>query len=239
MTAVLEAHLTVGYDPIVVARDVTVDVAAGEVCALIGPNGAGKTTLLSTIAGLLTPISGSVAIASELMPPGSARRTNRAGLVLVPEHRALFTKLSTLDNLRVADRSGGGGIEEVFELFPRLREKSKLEAGRLSGGEQQMLALARAIVQRPKVLLIDEMSMGLAPLIVEALVATIRAYSTDHAAAVVLVEQHVRLALEAADQAIVMVHGEVALRGPAAEVAADPDRLKAAYFGGDDGAPHR
>jgi branched-chain amino acid transport system ATP-binding protein len=235
MTALLEARLSVGYGRVVVARDVHLDLEAGEVCALIGPNGAGKTTLLSTIAGLLSPVSGSVSIAGQPMPPGSARRTNAAGLVLVPDTRALFTKLTTLDNLRAADRSGGVAIDEALELFPLLREKSKLEAGRMSGGEQQMLALARAMVQRPRILMIDEMSMGLAPLVAEGLVRTIRAYATEHAAAVLLVEQHVQVALDASDHAVVLVHGEVALRGPAADIAADPDRLRATYLGRHDG----
>ncbi len=230
MSPLLEARLTVGHGRLVVARDVEISVDASEICAVVGPNGAGKTTLLSTIAGLLPAIAGSVSIDSEPVPTGSARKMSRAGVTLVPDHRALFTTLSTLQNLRVADRSGGEVIEEVFELFPGLRAKQKLDAGRLSGGEQQMLALGRALVQQPRVLLIDEMSMGLAPLVVQSLVRTIRELASNNGTAVVLVEQHVNVALEAADQAIVLVHGDVVMRGNADEVHANPD-LGSAYLG--------
>ena len=230
MSPLLDARLTVGHGRLVVARDVEVSVEASEICAVVGPNGAGKTTLLATIAGLLPAISGSVAIAGEPLATGSARRMSRAGVTLVPDSRALFTTLSTLENLRVADRTGGQAIAEVFELFPGLRRKRKLEAGRLSGGEQQMLALGRALVQRPRVLLIDEMSMGLAPLVVESLAETIRDLASNTAMAVVLVEQHVHVALKVADQAIVLVHGDVVMQGPADELAANSD-LDSAYLG--------
>ncbi len=230
MSPLLEARLTVGHGRLVVARDIEVSVRESEICAVVGPNGAGKTTLLATIAGLLPAISGSVSIAGETLATGSARRMSRAGVTLVPDSRALFTTLSTLDNLRVADRTGGQAIEEVFELFPGLRAKRKLEAGRLSGGEQQMLALGRALVQQPRVLLIDEMSMGLAPLVVQSLVSTIRDLASNTGMAVVLVEQHVNVALDAADQAIVLVHGDVVMQGGADEVAANPD-LDSAYLG--------
>ena len=230
MTDLLEVELTVGHGPLVVGRNVELSVAAGEVCAVLGPNGAGKTTLLSTIAGLLPAISGTVAVGGDPVPTGSARRMSRAGVALVPDHRALFTTLSTADNLRVADRTGGQGTAEMLELFGGLRSKLDLPAGKLSGGEQQMLALARALVQRPRILLIDEMSMGLAPLVVESLVRSIRRHAEANGTAVVLVEQHVNVALEAADKAVVMVHGDVVLRGSAAEVAADP-RLLSAYLG--------
>jgi branched-chain amino acid transport system ATP-binding protein len=207
VSPLLDARLTVGHGRLVVARDVEVSVEASEICAVVGPNGAGKTTLLATIAGLLPAISGSVAIAGEPLATGSA-----------------------LENLRVADRTGGQAIAEVFELFPGLRRKRKLEAGRLSGGEQQMLALGRALVQRPRVLLIDEMSMGLAPLVVESLAETIRDLASNAGMAVVLVEQHVHVALKVADQAIVLVHGDVVMQGSADELAANSD-LDSAYLG--------
>lgn len=237
MSPLLEARLTVGHGRLVVARDVEVSVGASEICAVIGPNGAGKTTLLATIAGLLPALSGSVAIAGERLATGSARRMSRAGVTLVPDSRALFTTLSTLENLRVADRTGGQAIDEVFELFPGLRDKRKLEAGRLSGGEQQILALGRALVQRPRVLLIDEMSMGLAPLMVQSLAETIRDLASNAGMAVVLVEQHVHVALKVADQAIVLVHGDVVMQGSADELAANSD-LDSAYLGSLPGGPN-
>jgi branched-chain amino acid transport system ATP-binding protein len=230
VSPLLEARLTVGHGRLVVGRDIEVSVRESEICAVVGPNGAGKTTLLATIAGLLPAISGSVSIAGEVLATGSARRMSRAGVTLVPDNRALFTTLTTLENLSVADRTGGQAIDEVFELFPGLRAKQKLEAGRLSGGEQQMLALGRALVQQPRVLLIDEMSMGLAPLVVQSLVRTIRDLASNTGMAVVLVEQHVNVALDAADQAIVLVHGDVVMQGAANEVAANPD-LGSAYLG--------
>jgi branched-chain amino acid transport system ATP-binding protein len=229
----LEARLTVGHGRVVVARDVTVEVAAGEICAVVGPNGAGKTTLLTTIAGLIPPIDGTVRVAGEPLAGGSARAASRAGVTLVPDNRALFGGLSALDNLRVADRSGGDGIDEVFELFPRLGEKRRVAAGDLSGGEQQMLALGRALVQRPQVLLIDEMSMGLAPLVVESLMTTIRGIASGTGAAVVLVEQHVHMALESADRALALVHGELVASGTAEQVRDTAD-LHSAYLGGGD-----
>ncbi|NED64990.1 ATP-binding cassette domain-containing protein, partial [Streptomyces sp. SID10244] len=135
--------------------------------------------------------------------------------------------------LTIARRRGGMAIEEVLEPFPALRSRWKVAAGSLSGGEQQMLAVARALVQKPSVLLIDEMSMGLAPVIVESLLPIVRRIADTTGASVILVEQHVRLALEVADDAIVLVHGDITLRGTSAELRRDPDRLQAAYFGGD------
>ena len=230
MSSTLEANLTVGYGSVEVARDVSLDIDDGQVTSIVGPNGAGKTTLLLTIAGLLPPISGSIVVEGTAVRPGSARHARRAGVVLVPDNRALFTQLTTIENLKVAQRAGGGSVADVLELFPALREKTGIRAGALSGGEQQMLALARALVQRPRVLLIDEMSMGLAPLVVESLVANIRDFASTTGAAVVLVEQHVPVALDASDHALVLVHGDVVLRGSSDEVAAHPE-LQSAYLG--------
>ena len=229
----LSCSMTVGYGRLAVARDITLDLHRGNVTALLGPNGAGKTTMLLTLAGLLAPLDGAIALDGTPAPLGSARRMNRAGVVLVPDRRALFTQLSTIDNLRVARRSAGRRartLDEALDLFPPLRSRTTLKAGTLSGGEQQMLALARAIIQRPRVLLIDEMSMGLAPIVVESLMPVIRAV-VDADTAVLLVEQHVTLALEVADDVLVLVHGEVVLRAAAAALRADASRLEAAYLG--------
>jgi branched-chain amino acid transport system ATP-binding protein len=229
------AGLAAGYGDLVVVRDLDLTVAPGEVVAVLGPNGAGKTTVLRTVSGFLPPLGGTIAVAGERLA-GGPRRMSRAGLVLVPDSRALFRGLTAMENLRLATRSGGPSVDDVIDLFPGLAPRTGLRAGMLSGGEQQMLALARALVQSPKVLLIDEMSMGLAPVAVESLMPTVRRVADETGAAVVLVEQHVHLALEVADSVVVMVHGSVALRGSAAEVGADTELLEAAYLGAVDPA---
>jgi branched-chain amino acid transport system ATP-binding protein len=229
----LSCELTVGYGRLAVARDIVLEVAPGGITAVLGPNGAGKTTLLLTIAGFLAPIEGSISLDGATIRAGSARRMNRAGVVLVPDDRALFTQLTTVENLRVAKRASrraGRSIDDVLDLFPALRERARLKVGMLSGGEQQMLALARALVQAPTVLLIDEMSMGLAPVIVEQLMPLLRTITEETDAAIVLVEQHVQLALQVADEAMVLVHGQVALREKAAVLREEGDRLEAAYL---------
>ena len=156
----------------------------------------------------------------------------RAGVVLVPDNRELFTKLTVEENLRVPARRGDEGIAAMFKLFPVLEERRDLPAGALSGGEQQMLAIARAMIQRPKVLLVDELSMGLAPMIVERLFNAVRQAATNRGCAVVFVEQYVHLALQVADRATVISRGEVVLSGTAAELASDPNRVEEAYLGG-------
>jgi len=212
-------------------RDVDLAVDAGKVFALLGPNGAGKTTLLLTIAGLLRARDGTVAVDGGPVRRGQPSAANRAGVVLVPDNRCLFTTLTVEENLRAAARRGGPSPRELLEVFPALEGRRRLQAGALSGGEQQMLGMARALIQQPKVLLIDEMSMGLAPLIVEDLFRTVRRIASDHGCAVVLVEQHVGLALEVADDAAVLNRGSIVLRGSAVDLARDPDRLEQAYFG--------
>ncbi len=223
--------LSIGYGELAVGRAIDVTVHRNEILAVLGPNGAGKTTLLLTIGGFLSPLDGTVAVDGQLLPAGSARRANRAGVVLVPDSRALFTQLTAMENLRLAARSGGPTVDEMLDLFPGLARRAALKAGMLSGGEQQMLAVARALVQGPSVLLIDEMSMGLAPVVVESLMPVVRRVADETDAAVVIVEQHVRLALDVADKALVLVHGDVTLSGPADELATDLAELEAAYLG--------
>jgi branched-chain amino acid transport system ATP-binding protein len=215
----------------VVFRDVDLDVAAGTVLTLLGPNGAGKSTLLLTLAGLLPSHGGTVAVDGVPLRSGSAVGANRAGVVLVPDNRSLFTTLTVEENLEVARRRSGPAARELLDLFPALERRWKLRAGALSGGEQQMLAMARALIQQPQVLLVDEMSMGLAPLVVESLFDTVRRIAADHGAAVVLVEQHVTLALAVADEAAVLNRGAVVLRGPADELRNDAQRIERAYLG--------
>ncbi|HEY1739619.1 MAG TPA: ABC transporter ATP-binding protein [Acidimicrobiia bacterium] len=231
MTALLATRaLDAGYGDLVVARGVNIELASGRVLALLGPNGAGKTTVLNTIAGLLPRASGEVIVDGVALPNGRAATANRAGVVLVPDNRALFTRLTVAENLRAAAPKSSS-YDDVVDLFPALRRRWKLHAGALSGGEQQMLAMARALVQRPRVLLVDEMSMGLAPVIVEELLPVVRSVADETGSVVVLVEQHVHLALEVADEAMVLVHGEVQLHGDAAGIAADAAKLEGAYLG--------
>src|SRR5829696_4372716 len=226
MSALLECRgLDAGYlkgRPVV--RGFDVELQAGQVTALLGPNGAGKTTVMITVAGLQPSLDGEVLVDGEALARGSARAAARKGVVLVPDDRALFTGLTTRDNLALCRRRGGTTIDEVLDFFPSLRKRIKVEAGKLSGGEQQMLAVAR-------VLLIDELSMGLAPLIVEELLPIVRRVATETNAAVVLVEQHVHLALDVADHAVVLAHGATVLSLPAADLRADPSVLEKAYMG--------
>jgi branched-chain amino acid transport system ATP-binding protein len=235
---VLEARgLAAGYGPVQVVRSLDLAVPAGSVLGILGPNGAGKTTVMNTLAGLLPRQGGTVLLDGAELPANRAAAVNRAGLVLVPDDRALFNGLTVRANIEIARRKRGLTFNEVADLFPALAERSQQRAGSLSGGEQQMLAVARGLVQRPRVLLIDEMSMGLAPVIVERLLPVVRRIADETGVVVVLVEQHVRLALEVADEAIVLVHGDVVLQGPAHELAADPAALEAAYLGGDSASP--
>ena len=237
MTTRLECTgLTGGHGSTTAFRDLNLSVDAGTILTLLGPNGAGKTTLLLTLAGLLPAHAGTVRIDGTPLRNGRPAAANKAGLVLVPDNRSLFTTLTVAENLQVAARRGGPKPADMLEIFPALQKRWKLPAGSLSGGEQQMLAMARALIQQPRVLLIDEMSMGLAPLIVEDLFATVRRIAADHGCAVVLVEQHVKLALEVADRAVVLNRGRIALEGSAQELAASPERLENAYFGAQGGA---
>ncbi|MEV6483985.1 ATP-binding cassette domain-containing protein [Streptomyces sp. NPDC051576] len=214
-----------------VVRGFDLKLLPGEVTALLGPNGAGKTTLLTTLAGLLPRLGGSVTLDGREVRGGRAREVARRGLVLVPDDRSLFTQLTVRDNLVLARRRRGSGVDQVLDFFPALGKRLKVAAGMLSGGEQQMLALGRAMIQDPRVLLVDELSMGLAPVIVEELLPVVRRIAEDTGTAVVLVEQHVRLALDVSDRAVVLVHGTTVLSGPAAQLAADPGLLERAYLG--------
>jgi branched-chain amino acid transport system ATP-binding protein len=223
--------LTGGRGTTVAFRHLDLDVHAGSVLALLGPNGAGKSTLLLTLAGLLPALGGSVTVDGGALRSGSAVGASRAGVVLVPDDRSLFTTLSVEENLQVARPRRGPAPRQLLEVFPALEKRWQLPAGALSGGEQQMLAMARALIQQPKVLLVDEMSMGLAPLVVEALFDTVRQIARDHGAAIVLVEQHVSLALRVADEAAVINRGSIVLRGSAHELRDQGQRLEQAYFG--------
>ena len=229
---VLECEgLGVGYGKLTVARDITFTLQHKKVLAILGPNGAGKTTLLMTLAGFLPPRAGTITLNGEPVKGSSPRRMNQAGMILIPDFRALFTELTPLQNLKLA-APRGTDLDPVLDLFPALKRRERLRVGDLSGGEQQMLAIARALVQSPKLLLIDEMSMGLAPVAVESLMPVIRQVADEHGASVIMVEQHVHLALEVADEAMVMVHGSVVLSGPAKDLRDDTSAVESAYMSG-------
>jgi branched-chain amino acid transport system ATP-binding protein len=204
------------------------------VVALLGPNGAGKTTTLETIAGLHRPISGTVELSGEGIGGKPAHILARRGVALVPEGRALFPGLTVHEHLRLAGRRGRGAArpeDELLEMLPELRKCLGRKAGLLSGGEQQMLAVGRALVTRPRLLLVDEMSLGLAPVIVERLLPILRRAASELGSSVLFVEQHVALALEISDRAYILTHGRIRLEGAAAELRGRRELLAASYLG--------
>ena len=232
MTVVVECRgLTAGYAgvPVVRALDLTVD--AGEVVALLGPNGAGKTTTLLTLAGVIPLLGGQADVLGEGVTGGRPHKVARRGAVLVPDDRAIFFELTARDNLRLGAGGKGDAVEIVLEYFPALKPRLSTRAGLLSGGEQQMLAVGRALSGRPKLLMIDEMSLGLAPLIVKRMFPVVRRIADEIGAGVLVVEQHIDLALQAADRAYVLNHGEVSMSGSAAALRKDRHLLQASYLG--------
>ena len=232
--ALVLKELSAGYRGVPVVRELNLEVRPGEVVALLGPNGAGKTTTLETIAGLNRPISGTVDLSGENVSGVPAHLLARRGLALVPEGRALFPGLTVREHLRLAGgrgRRAGSHEDELLEMLPELRKCLGRKAGLLSGGEQQMLAVGRALVTRPRLLLVDEMSLGLAPVIVERLIPILRRAADELGASVLFVEQHVALALEVADRAYVLTHGRIRLEGAAAELRERRELLAASYLG--------
>jgi ABC-type branched-subunit amino acid transport system ATPase component len=223
--------LTTGYDGAPVVRGVSLRVARGEVVAVLGANGAGKTTTLRAVSGIVRPMAGTVTVLGRDVARSSPYRIARDGVSHVAEGRSVFFDLTVGEHFRLGHRGERVDAQRAYEYFPKLWELRDRRAGLLSGGEQQMLALARALARAPKLLLVDELSLGLAPVIVERLLPVVRDYATATGAGVLLVEQHVELALEVADRGLVMSHGEVVLERDAHALRGDRQLLAASYLG--------
>jgi branched-chain amino acid transport system ATP-binding protein len=228
--------LRVSYGKVEALHNANIQVGEGQIVTVIGPNGAGKTTMLAAIMGVL-PSTGEIQFRGNIEHSPEVERMVAAGMNLVPEKRDLFGEMSIEDNLtlgafqryREGKRDHEGTMEEVFALFPRLKERRRQLAGTLSGGERQMLAVGRALMAKPKLLMLDEPSLGLAPLIVREIFRII-AELRSRGVSILLVEQNARAALQVADYAYVLETGEVAMEGPANELAGDP-RVIEAYLG--------
>jgi len=223
--------LVAGYRGVSVVHGIDLSVAEGEVVGLFGPNGAGKTTTLLTISGLLRALGGSVRIFGQPATKLSPTAIARLGVAHVPEDRALFTQLTVAENLRLGMRRGAASKDEVLGHFPQLIPLQNRAAGLLSGGEQQMLALARALISKPRLLIVDEMSLGLAPVIVRRLLPILGEIASASGVGVLFVEQHISFALEIADRAYVMSRGRVTISGTGSELRRRRDLLEASYLG--------
>ncbi|MGB2213972.1 MAG: ABC transporter ATP-binding protein [Paracoccaceae bacterium] len=226
--------LNAGYGPLQVLRDVTLDVGEGEIVAVLGSNGVGKTTLNNTISGLIKPSSGSIYFDDLLISGRDPVEVVDMGLIHVPEGRKLFPNLSVKENLELGSYRRGkpnraSNLERVLGVFPKLKERLFQTAGTLSGGEQQMVAIARGLMGEPRVLLLDEPSLGLSPLLVEQMFTLIKQIN-ESGLAVILVEQNVIQSLAIANRAYVIAEGTVAMSGPAADLRENSD-LKRSYLG--------
>ena len=227
--------LSAGYGGVPIVRNLSLTVGAGEVVALLGPNGAGKTTTLLTLSGLLAPIAGQVDVLGATIVGVRPHLLPRRGVVHVPEDRSLFFDLTVEENIRLGstgDRTTRRDARDrALTLFPALQPLARRKAGLLSGGEQQMLAMARSLASEPKVLLVDELSLGLAPIIVEQLLQIVRNIADETGCGVLIVEQHVHMALEIADRGYVLGNGKLRLEGQASDLAANRSLLEETYLG--------
>lgn len=226
--------LQVAYGGIQAVKGVDMEVREGELVTLIGSNGAGKTTTMKAVTGLLPPKAGTIEFMGQTIVGQGAWDLVKQGLVMVPEGRGVFARMTITENLLMGaytrkDNEITSDVDRVFTTFPRLKERKDQLAGTMSGGEQQMLAMGRALMSRPKVLLLDEPSMGLSPIMVEKIFEVVRTVSSQ-GVTVLLVEQNAKLALQAADRGYVMESGVVTMSGDAKEMLHDP-KVRAAYLG--------
>jgi ABC-type branched-subunit amino acid transport system ATPase component len=224
-------EMSAGYDDAAVVRSLDVTVGAGEVVALLGANGAGKTTTLRAISGLVHPMQGRIVYDGEDLAHTSPSARARLGIAHVPEGRGIFYGLTVAEHFRLAHRGETLDVDAAYRYFPALTELKDRRAGLLSGGEQQMLAVGRALSRKPKLLLLDELSLGLAPVIVERLLPVVRDYAKEAGCGVLLVEQHVQLALTIADRGYVLAHGEILIHDKAEALRANRQLLVASYLG--------
>jgi branched-chain amino acid transport system ATP-binding protein len=223
--------LYAGYNDVPVVRELNLHVDPGEIVALLGPNGAGKTTTLITTSALNPIIKGDIKVFGRPVKGRRPHLVARDGLAHVLEDRSLFFQLTVRENLQLGAARGTVDIPKALEYFPALAEIQNRRAGLLSGGQQQMLAMARALTSTPKLLMVDEMSLGLAPIIVENLLKILRKIVDDTGAGVLLVEQHVHLALDIADRAYILSHGQLVMEGTSADLSANEQLLKSSYLG--------
>jgi branched-chain amino acid transport system ATP-binding protein len=224
-------NVSAGYAGAEVIRHISITVGSGEVVALFGPNGAGKTTTLRVISGIIRPSRGTVSFGGADLAKQSPTVRARAGIAHVPEGRGIFFGLTVAEHFRLGYRGEHIDPAVVYEYFPALEPLKDRRAGLLSGGEQQMLAVGRALGRRPRLLLLDELSLGLAPLLVERLLPVVRAYAQESGCAVLLVEQHVQLATEIADRCYVLSHGDIVLHETGERLMRDPSLLVTSYVG--------
>lgn len=228
-------NLQVNYGAIRAVKGVSLNVQEGEIVTLIGANGAGKTTILQTISGLLRPAAGTMKFMGENLASVPAHKIVEKGLAQVPEGRRIFLSMTVKENLEMGAYTQKqelvkGDLDKAYEMFPRLKERRKQVAGTLSGGEQQMLAMARALMSRPRLLMLDEPSMGLAPILVEQIFSTVLEMNRE-GTTILLVEQNAQMALSVAKRAYVLETGRIAMQGDAKELA-NNEEVKKAYLGG-------
>ncbi|GAA1795903.1 ABC transporter ATP-binding protein [Nocardioides hankookensis] len=224
-------RLTLGYTSSPVVRDLSLQVGAGQVISLLGPNGAGKSTTLRACSRLLDPMSGRVLFRGVDTADLSAVQVARQGLVQMSDERSVFRALTVEEHFKLRHRGQRLDKTVAYDYFPALAKLAKRRTGLLSGGEQQMLGLGRALARRPEVLMVDELSLGLAPVIVQRLLPILRRYADETSSGVLLIEQHVQMALSISDHAYVLVHGDLILDGPADQLARDRHLLTASYMG--------
>ena len=226
------ARVRAGYGPTVVLEDVELVLPERGSLAVLGRNGVGKTTLLATIMGHTTFHAGSIEYQGRPIMGLPVYERSRSGIAYVPQTRDIFPSLSVEENLRVASLPGRWTLDRVYELFPRLAERRRHMGNQISGGEQQMLAIGRALMGSPSLLLLDEPLEGLAPMIVEVLLKVVQRLIRDEALAVMLVEQSAKLALEVTEEALVLSRGRIVHHGPSAELLSDPARLTSLVVAG-------